>query len=541
MLTTQRLARPSFRSKRAPDDSDAEDSHALADGTWLGEFRIIRRLGSGGFGIVYLALDTALRREVAIKEYMPMAVAKRGRGGTVDRRADPATFAAGLQSFLYEARLLASFDHPALVKVHRFWEANNTAYMAMRYCPGRTLKDERARAGAAPDEKWLRGVILPILDALGVLHNAGVYHRDISPDNIVLLPDGAPVLLDFGSARRVIGDRTQALTAILKPNFAPVEQYADVPGMRQGPWTDLYALGAVVHFMLTGQAPVPSVVRTMDDTLPKLRGTDVNRFPGVGPAFLAAMDWALQIAPNARPQSADALRQALERPAEAVNLLPFDPPATAAMAGPQNDQPMWVLTSSVAPAGRVIVPAEVIAPEGSDSAAAAPTPGDGARAGHRRVKLVSLGLVGLAACVVAIVIQATQLQPPSAASLVPEITAALPAAVTRVAAPARQPESSGVADVRDSDADRPPPPLIAVDSRHRRPTTAKAALPSKAVPARPTAIAEAGPRSVCGERNLLAMSACVRRECSTPRFRLHAECLRVQREEDERLRREIGH
>ena len=287
---------------------------ALPDGTWLGEFRIIRTLGSGGFGIVYLALDTTLQREVAIKEYLPMAIAKRGGGTNVQIRVDPPTFNAGLESFLYEARLLARFEHPALVKVHQFWKANNTAYMAMRYYPGRTLKEERSRRDAPPDEIWLRGLVLPILDALEQLHQEGVYHRDISPDNIVILEDGSPVLLDFGSARRVIGDRTQALTAVLKPNFAPVEQYADPPVLRQGPWTDLYALGAVVHYTMTGQAPVPAVVRTMNDTLVKLAGEGAARFPLVSMTFLAAIDWSLGVDPATRPQCVEDLRQALVSP-----------------------------------------------------------------------------------------------------------------------------------------------------------------------------------------------------------------------------------
>ena len=287
---------------------------ALPDGTWLGEFRIIRTLGSGGFGIVYLALDTTLQREVAIKEYLPMAIAKRGVGTNVEVRVDPPTFNAGLESFLYEARLLARFEHPALVKVHQFWKANNTAYMVMRYYPGRTLKEERSRWDLPPNESWLRGLVLPILDALEQLHREGVYHRDISPDNIVILEDGSPVLLDFGSARRVIGDRTQAVTAVLKPNFAPVEQYAEPPLLRQGPWTDLYALGAVVHYMMTGQAPVPAVVRMMNDTLVKLADEGPARFSAFSTTFLAAIDWSLEVVPAKRPQSVEDLREALVSP-----------------------------------------------------------------------------------------------------------------------------------------------------------------------------------------------------------------------------------
>ena len=311
MHTTIAVAHEPLGEHTSSEGACTSATDALPDGTWLGEFRIIRTLGSGGFGIVYLALDTTLQREVAIKEYLPMAIAKRGNGTNVEVRVDPPTFAAGLESFLYEARLLARFEDPALVKVHQFWKANNTAYMVMRYYPGRTLKEERNRRGAPPDETWLRGLVLPILDALEQLHQEGVYHRDISPDNIVILEDGSPVLLDFGSARRVIGDRTQAVTAVLKPNFAPVEQYADPPLLRQGPWTDLYALGAVVHYLMTGQAPVPAVVRMMNDTLVKLSGEGAARFPSVSTTFLAAIDWSLEVAPAMRPQCVGDLRQAL--------------------------------------------------------------------------------------------------------------------------------------------------------------------------------------------------------------------------------------
>ena len=312
MHTTVAMAPPPtndpapLRVDAAPPAADA-----LPDGTWLGEFRIVRTLGSGGFGIVYLAVDTTLQREVAIKEYLPMAIAKRGAGTEVEVRVDPPTFNAGLDSFLYEARLLARFEHPALVKVHRFWRANNTAYMAMRYYPGHTLKEERSRRVAPPDENWLRALVLPVLDALEHLHREGVYHRDISPDNIVILEDGSPVLLDFGSARKVIGDRTQSLTAVLKPNFAPVEQYADPPLMQQGPWTDLYALGAVVHYMMTGLPPVPAVVRTMNDTLVKLASQGPERFASVSTSFLAAIDWSLELPPAMRPQCVQDLRDAL--------------------------------------------------------------------------------------------------------------------------------------------------------------------------------------------------------------------------------------
>src|SRR5450631_2104388 len=190
-----------------PSAATTQHHEALRPGAHLEEFEIIRVLGDGGFGIVYLALDQILLRYVAIKEYLPASLAGRGVGQTVSVRsaAQAETFELGLDSFFNEARMLASFDHPSLVKVHRFWKANGTAYMAMQYYPGQTLREVRNEMPAPPDEAWLRSFVDPLLGALEVLHAEDIYHRDIAPDNILLLPDGRPVLLDFGSARRVIG------------------------------------------------------------------------------------------------------------------------------------------------------------------------------------------------------------------------------------------------------------------------------------------------------------------------------------------------
>jgi serine/threonine protein kinase len=274
---------------------------ALTPGSRVDEFEIVRVLGVGGFGIVYLALDQILLRYVAIKEYLPGSLASRGPDDrVVIRCAEGAkTFELGLESFINEARLLASFDHPSLVKVHRFSKANGTAYMVMQYYPGRTLKDVRGEMGA-PDEAWLRNFLTPLLGALEALHREGVFHRDIAPDNILLLPDGMPVILDFGSARRVIGDQTQSLTAVLKPNFSPVEQYADDAGMRQGAYTDLFALGGTVYFMLKGKAPTPAVMRAVRDTPPALAQCDPGEFPSVSNRLLQITDWMLAMVAGIR-------------------------------------------------------------------------------------------------------------------------------------------------------------------------------------------------------------------------------------------------
>ena len=287
------------------------DHDALPPGTRFGEFEIVRVLGVGGFGIVYLAKDHSLERDVALKEYMPASLAARGQGPqiTVRSSAFAETYAIGLRSFVNEARLLARFDHPSLVKVYRFWEDNATAYMVMPYLQGVTLRDTRRAMAHPPNEAWVRSVIAPILSALELLHREGVYHRDIAPDNILLPHDGPPVLLDFGAARRVISDRTQSLTAILKPSYAPIEQYAEMAQMRQGPWTDLYALGAVIHYLLFGAPPPPATARAVQDEAESIESRIV---PGVSPRFLEAVSWMLSLRPNQRPQNGEQLRAVLD-------------------------------------------------------------------------------------------------------------------------------------------------------------------------------------------------------------------------------------
>ena len=235
----------------------AGSSNVLPTGTRLGEFEIAGVLGEGGFGIVYRAFDHSLKREVALKEYMPAALASRLPDFSVTIKSEQhrPTFEVGLKSFINEAKLLASFEHPALIKVLQFWEEKGTAYMVMPFYAAPALR-AWIRARREPlDEIWLRQFLLAAMDALEVLHSAHCLHRDIAPDNILVLNDAAPLLLDFGAARRVIGDLTQALTVMVKPGYAPLEQYADTVRMKQGPWTDVYALAAVAHFMLTGRAP----------------------------------------------------------------------------------------------------------------------------------------------------------------------------------------------------------------------------------------------------------------------------------------------
>jgi serine/threonine protein kinase len=311
----------------------ALSQNALPPGTVLGEFEIERLIGEGGFGIVYLARDTVLERGVALKEYLPSALANRGLGLTVNVTSarHEETFQAGLRSFLNEARLLAQFDHPALVKVYRFWEANGTAYMIMPYYAGATLKDAVQHDGA-PAEAQLTTLLGQLLDALDTLHRANCLHRDIAPDNIVMLASGRPVLLDFGAARRVISDRTQALTVILKPGYAPIEQYAELPSLKQGPWTDVYALAGVAHFMITGTPPPPSVARTLTDPYVPLEQAAAGRY---SVRLLRAIDRALAVRPEDRQYDVAAFRALLGLSGPATSGVTADQASTTAATPPR--------------------------------------------------------------------------------------------------------------------------------------------------------------------------------------------------------------
>ena len=293
--------------------TDAADlpvhADALPPGTRLAEFEIQGLLGVGGFGLVYRAYDHSLHRTVAIKEYMPAALASRPQGLTLSIRssADQSTYDSGLKSFMAEARLLAQFDHPSLVKVYRFWEANNTAYMVMPLYRGMTLKQARSRMAAPPSEDWLRTVLWSVLQALLVLHEHKTLHRDVSPDNIFLQESGPPVLLDLGAARRAITDRSRKLTAILKVNFAPIEQYAEADGLEQGPWTDLYSLAAVVYGCLRNDPPLPATTRVVSDSMPSVQSVADTiaehfglRYSG---EFVRTISRALAVQPAERPQS----------------------------------------------------------------------------------------------------------------------------------------------------------------------------------------------------------------------------------------------
>lgn len=282
---------------------------ALPKGTILQKnYRIMDVLGQGGFGITYLAYDEALKQKVAIKEYLPSSLASRDHtthAVNLNSTENSAVFQWGLKRFLEEARILAKLSHPNIVSVFNFIPLNGTGYMIMKYEQGQVFKKwiEKYNNQHIPQEEILK-ILTPLLEALRVVHKAGLAHRDIKPDNIYIREDESPVLLDFGAARNIDSGQSHTLAAIVASGYSPNEQYGNVS--EQGPWTDIYALGAVLYKTITGTTP-PDAPSRIDasfsgtqDPCQKLSNLNIQ---GYDPEFLAAIDWALQLKSKDRPQS----------------------------------------------------------------------------------------------------------------------------------------------------------------------------------------------------------------------------------------------
>ena len=246
-----------------------EHGEGLRTGTRIGEFEIVRELGAGGFGITYLAKDRSLGRRVAVKEYFPGDWGSRRADGTVGPRASSSSsdYAWGLERFVEEARVLARLEHPNIVKVHRIVEGAGTAYIAMEYVEGRSLAEEIRLSGPLGEAR-VRSVVAGLASGLAVVHGAGLLHRDIKPSNVMVRAvDGSPVLIDFGAAREQMGRTSRSINNVLTPGYAPVEQYGAAGG-RQGPWTDIYALGALAYAALSGgRVPDDATERILGDRL----------------------------------------------------------------------------------------------------------------------------------------------------------------------------------------------------------------------------------------------------------------------------------
>lgn len=284
-----------------------DNLNALPAGFRLEQYEIVRLLGAGGFGLTYLGFDNKLDRPVAIKEYLPNDLAVRSENNSVLPKStgDRGDYNWGLERFLDEARTLARFNHRNIIGVSGYHEAHGTAYIIMEYAEGDTLSDYLSRMGRL-DQDQLTRLMMPILDGLEEVHNADFLHRDIKPGNIIIRDDGSPVLIDFGAARQAVGAKSRSVTSIVTPGYAPIEQY-DTKG-NQGPWTDIYALGAVAYKALTGKQPDDATGRIRRD--PMVPAVDAGKGQA-NHAFLSAVDAALEVDEEDRPQTIGAWRDML--------------------------------------------------------------------------------------------------------------------------------------------------------------------------------------------------------------------------------------
>ncbi|MEO1638078.1 MAG: protein kinase [Pseudomonadota bacterium] len=299
---------------------------SLPEGTLLegGKFRIERQVGAGGFGITYLATDVFLNRAVVIKECYPEAFCLRfGNDVRVSSPKFEAQYSKTVQMFMLEARSIAKMRHPNIVTVHHVFEENATAYMVLDMIHGRDLADiiDDEDDVLSPDQ--VREIAVKTLDAIDLVHKNDLLHRDISPDNILLDKWGSPTLIDFGAAREDASKKTNDVSTMLvvKDGYSPHEFY--VTGGKQGPSSDLYALGATLYHLISREAPPNSQdrVATMasgdEDPFVPLTG----RFPQYEKAFLEAIDRAMSVAPKDRVQSAKEWLTLIEQDSKMVKMV----------------------------------------------------------------------------------------------------------------------------------------------------------------------------------------------------------------------------
>ena len=316
--------------------------NALPAGTKLAEYRLDSVLGAGGFGMTYLARDTHLDKPVAIKEFLPVDLAVRALDGSIVpvNTESEHDYKWGLERFIQEARTLARFSHPNIVRVNRYFEANGTGYMVMDYEEGESLSALLKRT-PRPDEGQVKALLAPLLDGLEAVHEAGFLHRDIKPSNIFLRKTGTPVLLDFGSARKAGGSRS--LTSVLTPGYAPLEQYAS--DGHQGPWSDIYAMGGVLYRVVTDQNPPDAVTRHRTDTVAQGLAGARDRY---GSVFLQCIEWALRMDEKHRPQRVSEWRVRVygDPPGKAARVSASTVATTVRMEGasrraPEPKRPSW--------------------------------------------------------------------------------------------------------------------------------------------------------------------------------------------------------
>jgi serine/threonine protein kinase len=331
----------------------------LPAGTLLanGRYQLQQVLGQGGFAITYLALDTQLKRTVAIKELCPQGCIRDAHNQVAPITLPPDQFAQIRQRFVEEAQLVAQLNHPGIVRIYDVFQQNNTGYMVMEYLHGETLGAKLKRAGGVLPVDEAVDYILQVCDALEVVHRAGYIHRDIKPDNIIHCEDERLVLIDFGAARHFVANQTATYTVMLTPSYAAPEQYSSAG--RLDPRTDIYGLAATLYHLITGVPPLPALDRTSGFDLPPPHLVE----PKVGEALSDAILQGLAMRMDERPASvaefAQLINEALEEDLQPPASVP--PPAQsppASVPPPAQSPPASVPPPAQSPPASVPPPAQ---------------------------------------------------------------------------------------------------------------------------------------------------------------------------------------
>lgn len=329
------------------ENASTEMRGTLRAGFRLRNYELLSVLGHGGFGITYYARDTTLGREVAIKEYLPTALALREDGTTVVPRSTEFAedFIWGRERFLEEARILATLEGaPAVVRVYDYLEANGTAYMIMGLARGDTLEQRLKRDGKLP-ASIVKRLLDRLLVGLDAVHHSGFLHRDVKPANIVLDASNNPTLIDFGASRSSMSDRTAAMTAVYTPRYAAAEQ---LTSDKQGPWTDIYCLSATLYHAITGKAPPSSLERALNDLYQPLGSLDLS---GYSAGILRGIDAGMALRSKDRPQTIEAWRQVFSSTASANGLSLDAAPMHNRSVKPSGDETVFERPRSITTGG----------------------------------------------------------------------------------------------------------------------------------------------------------------------------------------------
>lgn len=280
-------------------NQNSVDRVALPEGYALDRYEILSVLGMGGFGITYKVMDHSKGQHFALKEYFPSEFATRTSKYSIVPNSThlEKDFAWGLSRFMREAETLSTINHPHITRVDRRFPANNTAYIVLEFESGRSLQIWVGELGRYPKQEELDTILVPILDALWLLHRQNLYHRDIAPDNIIYRFEGGPVLIDFGAARYDLGRHSQRMSSVVKSGFSPIEQYSTNTAS-QGPWSDIYALSATLYYLMAGLAPQEATGRVVGDKLVLPSRFFAGRYRM---DFLQGLDAGLAVRPEHRP------------------------------------------------------------------------------------------------------------------------------------------------------------------------------------------------------------------------------------------------